>query len=112
MSLITMDSALFRQYVEESSQPVLVEFSGRLCLYCRRLAPAMEKLAEEYGQSLTIGQVDIDREPRLAADWGIEVIPTFLLFRDGQMVDSLVSPEAKPGLQAFLDEHLIPSARS
>ena len=107
MSLLQMNPSLLRRHLS-GEKPLLVEFQGSWCLYCRRLAPAMERLAETYGEVVTMGQVDIDREPGLATQYQIEVIPTFLLFRDGQVVDSLVSPEAGHGVAALLDEHLSP----
>ena len=66
---------------------VLVEFSAPWCVYCRRLAPAMEKVAEEYKDILTVGTVNIDNEPELARREKIEVVPTLVLYKNGQAVD-------------------------
>ena len=58
---------------------VLVEFSAPWCVYCRRLAPAMEKIAEEYKDILAVGSVNIDNEQELARQERIEVVPTLVL---------------------------------
>ena len=62
------------EYAAEGKM-VLVEFSAPWCVYCRRLAPAMEKIAEEYKDILTVGSVNIDNEQELARQERIEVVP-------------------------------------
>ena len=79
------------EYVAEG-KTVLVEFSAPWCVYCRRLAPAMEKIAEEYKDILTVGSVNIDNEQELARQERIEVVPTLVLYKNGQAVDSIVGP--------------------
>ena len=88
------------EYVAEG-KTVLVEFSAPWCVYCRRLAPAMEKIAEEYKDILTVGSVNIDNEQELARQERIEVVPTLVLYKNGQAVDSIVGPGSKAG--NFLD---------
>ena len=70
------------EYVAEG-KTVLVEFSAPWCVYCRRLAPAMEKIAEEYKDILTVGSVNIDNEQELARQERIEVVPTLVLYKNG-----------------------------
>ena len=81
---------------------VLVEFSAPWCVYCRRLAPAMEKVAEEYKDILTVGTVNIDNEPELARREKIEVVPTLVLYKNGQAVDSIVGPGSKAAVEDFI----------
>lgn len=69
------------EYVAEG-KTVLVEFSAPWCVYCRRLAPAMEKIAEEYKDILTVGSVNIDNEQELARQERIEVVPTLVLYKN------------------------------
>lgn len=83
---------------------VLVEFSAPWCVYCRRLAPAMEKVAEEYKDILTVGTVNIDNEPELARREQIEVVPTLVLYKNGQAVDSIVGPGSKAAVEAFIQK--------
>ena len=84
---------------------VLVEFSAPWCVYCRRLAPAMEKVAEEYKDILTVGTVNIDNEPELARREQIEVVPTLVLYKNGQAVDSIVGPGSKAAIEAFIQKN-------
>ena len=81
---------------------VLVEFSAPWCVYCRRLAPAMEKVAEEYKDILTVGTVNIDNESELARREKIEVVPTLVLYKNGQAVDSIVGPGSKAAVEDFI----------
>lgn len=89
------------EYVAEG-KTVLVEFSAPWCVYCRRLAPAMEKIAEEYKDILTVGSVNIDNEPELARRENIEVVPTLVLYKNGQAVDTIVGPGSQAAVEAFI----------
>lgn len=89
------------EYAAEGKM-VLVEFSAPWCVYCRRLAPAMEKIAEEYKDILTVGSVNIDNEQELARQERIEVVPTLVLYKNGQAVDSIVGPGSKAAVEAFI----------
>lgn len=84
---------------------VLVEFSAPWCVYCRRLAPAMEKVAEEYKDILTVGTVNIDNESELARREKIEVVPTLVLYKNGQAVDSITGPGSKAAVEAFIQKN-------
>ena len=85
---------------------VLVDFWAPWCVYCRRIAPAYEKVAQQFGEHVVIAKVDIDQEPALAEQEQIEVIPSLVLYRDGKAVGSLVAPESKAMIDAFLAQHL------
>lgn len=89
------------EYVAEG-KTVLVEFSAPWCVYCRRLAPAMEKIAEEYKDILTVGSVNIDNEQELARQERIEVVPTLVLYKNGQAMDSIVGPASKAAVEDFI----------
>ena len=91
------------EYVAEG-KTVLVEFSAPWCVYCRRLAPAMEKIAEEYKDILTVGSVNIDNEQELARQERIEVVPTLVLYKNGQTVDSIVGPGSKAAVEDFIQK--------
>ena len=103
--MIHMNQELFQQALQ-GEKSVLVEFWAPWCVYCRRIEPAMTKLAEQFRDDLVIGQVNIDDEPLLSHQEQIEVIPTFVLYRDGKAVSSIVAPESKAALESFLREGL------
>ena len=103
MSAINMNKAQFEQFMQEE-KPVLVDYWAPWCVYCRRIAPAYEKIAEEYGDQLVIGKVNIDEEPQLAEAEKIEVIPTLVLYRGGKAVDSIAAPDSKAVIERFIKD--------
>ena len=104
MSAQTMNTEAFRAALARSDKPVLVDFWAPWCTYCRRIGPAFDKIAQQYADSLLVGKVNIDEEPALAQQEQIEVIPTLVLYRDGQAVASIVAPESKAMIDQFLEE--------
>lgn len=103
--MIAMNQQLYQNAVE-GDKPVLVEFWAPWCVYCRRITPALKKVAEQYRSSLTVGQVNIDEDPELASREQIEVIPTLVLYHRGQALGSIVAPESKDRIEEFIEETL------
>ena len=104
--MIEMNQELFEKNAMQSSQPVLVEFWAPWCTYCRRIGPALEKVADRYAGRMAVGKVNIDEEPVLAHREQIEVIPTLILYRDGQALGSIVAPESRARIEEFIQETL------
>lgn len=92
--------------LSQQDKLVLVEFWAPWCVYCRRIAPALSKVAEQYGQTVTVAQINIDDYPALADDLGVELVPTFLLYRGSTLLDTLVAPGSKAAIDNFLAPHL------
>ena len=90
----------------QGDRPVLVEFWAPWCVYCRRIIPALEKVAQQNEGVLEIGKINIDDEPKLAAQENIEVIPTLVLYRGVKALGSVVAPESKASIEAFINETL------
>ena len=105
MSILNMNAESYRKFTQ-AEQPVIVEFSAPWCVYCRRLAPALESVAEEYRDTLVFGAVNIDDDPELAQSERIEVVPTLLIYQNGQVLGSIVAPESRAQLVAFIEETL------
>ena len=105
MSILNMNAEGYRKFTQ-AEQPVIVEFSDPWCVYCRRLAPALESVAEEYRDTLVFGAVNIDDDPELAQSEKIEVVPTLLIYQNGQVLGSIVAPESRAQLVAFIEETL------
>ena len=105
MAAIDINQEQFQQMIQRD-KPVLVDFWAPWCGYCRRIGPAYEKVAEEYGDRLAVVKINIDEEGTLAEEARVEVIPTLILYRDGKAVDSIVNPGSKAAIDQFIQEAL------
>ena len=104
--MTAMNQELFNRLAQEGSGPVLVEFWAPWCVYCRRITPALQKVSQEYSDSLVVGQVNIDEEPMLANRERIEVVPTLILYQNGEALGSIVAPESKARIEEFIQDTL------
>ncbi len=104
--MIAMNTEMFEQYTSGNGKAVLVEFWAPWCVYCRRIAPALDKVSEQYADILTVGQVNIDEEPLISNREQIEVIPTLILYRDGRSLGSVVAPGSKAAIEEFIQQTL------
>ena len=105
MAALNIDQKRFEE-LAAGDKPVLVDYWAPWCGYCRRIGPAYDKAAEQFAEQVELVKVNIDEEPRLAAAEQIEVIPTLVLYRQGRAVASVVAPESKAAIDAFVRENL------
>ena len=105
MTALDFNKELFEKHVNDN-KPVLVDFWAPWCVYCRRIAPALNILADQYKDVLVIGKVNMDDEQELALQEQIEVIPTLIIYQNGKVLASIVAPESKAQLEAFIKEAL------
>ena len=100
----TFTDADFKESVK--SGVVLVDFWATWCAPCRRLAPTVEQLAEDYSGRVTVAKVDIDENPMTPGSFMVRGIPTLLLFKDGDLKETIVGLANKDDLSKLIDKHL------
>ena len=101
-----IDDNTFEQEVLQASNAVLVDFWAEWCGPCKMIAPILDDLAIEYEEKLTIAKVNIDQNPETPGKFSVRGIPTLMLFKNGEMVDTKVGALSKSQLKAFIDSHL------
>ena len=102
----TFTDGNFDESVLKSTGPVLVDFWAEWCGPCRRIAPTVDALATEYLGKVTVGKLNVDDNPNTGMKFQVFSIPTLLIFKGGQVVESIVGLAQKDVLVKALDKHL------
>ena len=92
----------FDAEVIKSDKAVIVDFWAEWCGPCRAVAPVLDKIAEERSGELIVVKVNIDEEPGLAQRYGVQSIPTMILFRNGEPAKATVGAQPKGALEKSL----------
>lgn len=100
---LTLTPDAFEREVLQSDQPVLVDFTASWCGPCRAMTPVVHTLAREYAGRVKVAVIDVDEAGDLGARYGVTSVPTFLVFKDGEVVDRAVGLLPKPALARRLD---------
>lgn len=103
--LIITDATFHQEVLQSSGRPVLLDCWAPWCGPCRLVTPIMEQLAAESNGRYRVAKLNVDENPRTAAQFQIQSIPTMLIFRDGKLVDRIVGAQPKPDIAARLLAH-------
>ena len=104
---VVTDDSFARDVVEASStRPVLVDAWAEWCGPCRMIVPMLDQLAAEANGRYTITKLNVDENPRTAAQFQIRSIPTLLIFKNGKLVDQLIGAQPKQAIAARLAAHV------
>ena len=94
----------FPTEVLQSTQPILVDFWAPWCGPCRQIAPVVQELAREYAGKAKVAKMNVDDCPNIAGSYGVNSIPTLLIFKNGEVFKSFVGIQPKSRLQNALNE--------
>ncbi len=111
-NVVILSEANFQNEVIAAPQPVLVDFWAPWCGPCRTIGPIVNELAKDFDGRAKVAKVNVDDAPALAQRFGIQGIPTILIFRDGRVVDQVTGVVPKRELTAKLDKVIADSGKS
>ncbi len=106
MAMKSITNETFSAEVLESTLPVLVEFTAPWCVYCRRIAPVLNRMADKLEGTVSIVQVDVDQQEALAEQYGVETIPALFLFQNGVPGDAIIAPGSQAQIEDWMNEQL------
>ncbi|NMB41049.1 MAG: thioredoxin [Firmicutes bacterium] len=103
---IEINEQQFQEKVLDSREPVLVDFWADWCGPCRMVAPVLEEIAGDYGEKIKVVKVNVDESPATASRYGVMSIPTMILFKNGELLSTIVGFRQKEELKKIIDSNI------
>ena len=105
-AIIDVTTANFKEVVSTNDKVTVVDFWAPWCGYCVRMMPVYDELAAALGDKVTLTKVNTDEQPELAQFFKIEILPTFAIFKNGEIVDRKIGCIPLEELKAAVEAHL------
>ncbi|MEP6569464.1 MAG: thioredoxin [Acidobacteriota bacterium] len=102
----SVTDSTFEKDVLQAGKPVLVDFWAEWCAPCRMLAPTIDAIAEQFGESAAVVKVNVDDNTSTAQRYGIKGIPTLILFSGGKEVERVVGATSKDSISKMIEKHV------
>ena len=106
MATKAISDTSFDSDVLRADKPVVVDFWAEWCAPCKMIAPALEEIAEEMGNQVTIAKIDIDANPEAPTKYGVRGIPTMMLFKNGQLAATKIGAMPKNAIKQWIAAEL------
>jgi thioredoxin 1 len=104
--IATLTDATFDEHVGAADTPIVIDFWAEWCGPCKMVAPVLDEISNEQVGKLQIAKLNVDENPNVAMRYGVQSIPTMLVFKDGELVDRIVGAMPKGRLMDKLSAHL------
>ncbi|HEX4080392.1 MAG TPA: thioredoxin TrxA [Rhizomicrobium sp.] len=106
MAPLKISDSSFETDVLKSTKPVVVDFWAEWCGPCRMIAPALEELAAELKDKVTVAKLNIDESPQTPSKYGVRGVPTLMIFRDGQVAATKVGALPKSKIKEWIESSI------
>jgi thioredoxin 1 len=106
MDILNVTDADFDEQVLKSPLPVLVDFWAAWCVPCRMIAPTVDEVAESHKDKLKVAKMNVDENTKTPGKYGIRGIPTLLLFKAGELKETMVGVQSKDKIIELISRHL------
>ena len=107
MAKLEINHSNFEEEVTKSDIPVLVDFGADWCNPCKMMDPILDEIVGEYSGKIKVAKVDVDKNPEIAAKYGVRSIPSLFFFKDGEVVNQAIGFISKRDLKKKLEEFFV-----
>lgn len=106
MAVVNVDDKNFQEEVLKSKLPVLADFSAQWCAPCKRVAPILEEIADEYKGKIKVAKIDVDQANTSASRYGVMSVPTIMIFDKGKVLSQSVGAISKHEIKSKIADAL------